>query len=129
MFSFIQLQADTLTNAASNVVIEKVATTNEISVLGFILKGGFFLMVHLSFITFYDQYYKQLYRYVYFKVGNKWDTDDIVSDTFRKAYEKYTTVKDNHASWLFSIATGRKSPGPFSSRLQSIQRDLNLFGP
>jgi len=42
MFSFIQLQADTLATAASNVVVEKVATTNEISVLGFILKGGFF---------------------------------------------------------------------------------------
>jgi biopolymer transport protein ExbB len=44
MFSLIQLQADTIANAASNVVIEKIATTNEISVLEFILKGGFFLI-------------------------------------------------------------------------------------
>ena len=33
MFSFIQLQADTLTTAASNVVIEKIAPNTEISVL------------------------------------------------------------------------------------------------
>lgn len=42
MFSFIQLQTDTIANAASNVVIEKIAPNTEISVLGFILKGGFF---------------------------------------------------------------------------------------
>ena len=57
-----------------------------------------------DFIKFYDQYYDKVYRYVYVKVGNGWDTDDIVSDIFRKAYEKYATVKRNHASWLFTIA-------------------------
>jgi biopolymer transport protein ExbB len=35
MFSFIQLQADTIANAASNVVIEKLSNT-EISTLGFL---------------------------------------------------------------------------------------------
>lgn len=55
MFSFIQLQADTLANAASNVVVEKVATNNEISVLEFVFKGGIFLIpiAILLFYTFY----------------------------------------------------------------------------
>ena len=57
-----------------------------------------------DFIEFYDQYYKQVYRYVYVKVGNNWDTDDIVSDIFRKAYEKFATVEENYASWIFTIA-------------------------
>lgn len=57
-----------------------------------------------DFVEFYDKYYKQIYRYVYVKVGNNWDTDDIVSDIFRKAFEKYATVERNHASWLFTIA-------------------------
>ena len=54
MFSLIQLQADTIANAASNVVIEKIATTNEISVLEFILKGGFFL-IPISILLFYTK--------------------------------------------------------------------------
>lgn len=57
-----------------------------------------------DFIKFYDQYFKQIYRYVYVKVGNSWDTDDIVSDIFRKAYENYASVERNYASWLFTIA-------------------------
>ena len=44
MFSFIQLQADTLTNAAAGVVVENIAANKEISVLEFIFKGGFFLI-------------------------------------------------------------------------------------
>ncbi|HKO78046.1 MAG TPA: MotA/TolQ/ExbB proton channel family protein [Flavobacterium sp.] len=63
MFSFIQLQADTLTNAASNVVIEKIAPNTEISVLGFILKGGFFL-IPIAILLFYT-FYVIIERYSY----------------------------------------------------------------
>jgi biopolymer transport protein ExbB len=63
MFSFIQLQADTLANAASNVVIEKIAPNTEISVLGFILKGGFFL-IPIAILLFYT-FYVIIERYSY----------------------------------------------------------------
>jgi len=63
MFSFIQLQADTLANAASNVVIEKIAPNTEISVLGFILKGGFFL-IPIAILLFYT-FYLIIERYLY----------------------------------------------------------------
>lgn len=62
MFSFIQLQADTLANA-SNVVVEKIAPTTEISVLGFILKGGFFL-IPIAILLFYT-FYLIIERYLY----------------------------------------------------------------
>ncbi|MFJ8258224.1 hypothetical protein ACIQ4Z_13225 [Peribacillus asahii] len=39
------------------------------------------------FASMYDEYFDDVYRYVYVKTGNKWDTEDIVSDTFRKAEE------------------------------------------
>jgi biopolymer transport protein ExbB len=71
MFSFIQLQADTLATAASNVVIEKVATTNEISVLGFILKGGFFL-IPIAILLFYT-FYLIIERYLYINKKAKVD--------------------------------------------------------
>jgi len=71
MFSFIQLQADTLATAASNVVIEKVATNNEISVLGFILKGGFFL-IPISILLFYT-FYVIIERYLFINRRSKVD--------------------------------------------------------
>jgi biopolymer transport protein ExbB len=63
MFSLIQLQADTIANATSNVVIEKIAATNEISVLEFILKGGFFL-IPISILLFYT-FYLIIERYLF----------------------------------------------------------------
>ena len=71
MFSLIQLQADTIANAASGVVIEKIATTNEISVLEFILKGGFFL-IPISILLFY-MFYLIIERYLYIHKASKID--------------------------------------------------------
>ncbi|MDR7372461.1 MotA/TolQ/ExbB proton channel family protein [Flavobacterium aquidurense] len=72
MFSFIQLQTDTITNAASNVVIEKIAPNTEISVLGFILKGGFFL-IPIAILLFYT-FYVIIERYLYISKASKIDS-------------------------------------------------------
>ncbi|HSD14572.1 MAG TPA: MotA/TolQ/ExbB proton channel family protein, partial [Flavobacterium sp.] len=71
MFSFIQLQADTLANAASNVVVEKVATNNEISVLEFVFKGGVFL-IPIAILLFYT-FYIIIERYLYISKKAKVD--------------------------------------------------------
>jgi len=71
MFSLIQLQADTIANAASNVVIEKIAPNTEISVLEFIFKGGFFL-IPISILLFYT-FYLIIERYLYINKVSKID--------------------------------------------------------
>jgi biopolymer transport protein ExbB len=71
MFSLIQLQADTIANAASNVVIQKIAPNTEISVLEFILKGGFFL-IPISILLFYT-FYLIIERYLYIHKASKID--------------------------------------------------------
>jgi biopolymer transport protein ExbB len=71
MFSLIQLQADTIANAASSVVIEKIAPTTEISVLEFILKGGFFL-IPISILLFYT-FYLIIERYLYIHKASRID--------------------------------------------------------
>jgi biopolymer transport protein ExbB len=63
MFSLLQLQSDTLANTASNVVVEKIATNTEISVLEFIFKGGFFL-IPIAILLFYT-IYVIIERYLY----------------------------------------------------------------
>ncbi|WMT41300.1 hypothetical protein RE628_01540 [Paenibacillus sp. D2_2] len=40
-----------------------------------------------AFLEIYDRYFDDLYRYVLFRVGNRWDADDLVSDIFRKVLE------------------------------------------
>jgi RNA polymerase sigma-70 factor (ECF subfamily) len=57
-----------------------------------------------DFISLYDEAFDDVYRYIYFKTGNKWDTDDLVSEIFRKAYEKYNISVKNKRAWLFIIA-------------------------
>jgi len=59
---FLQVQNDTIAQA-TGAVIEGTVNTTEISVLGFILKGGFFLIpiAHLLFYTFYIIIERYLY--------------------------------------------------------------------
>ncbi|KAF2513408.1 MotA/TolQ/ExbB proton channel family protein [Flavobacterium foetidum] len=70
MFSFIQLQTDTIANA-SNVVIEKIAPENEISMFGFIMKGGVFL-IPIAILLFYTIYII-FERYLYISRASKID--------------------------------------------------------
>jgi biopolymer transport protein ExbB len=103
MFSLIQLQADTIANAASNVVIEKIATTNEISVLEFILKGGFFL-IPISILLFYT-FYLIIERYLFIHKASKIDLlmmrdvrDNLNSGKLDRALsivERYNTSSGN----------------------------------
>ncbi len=57
-----------------------------------------------NFVKLYDKYFDSIYRYIYFKTGSKWDADDLVSETFRKAYEKFNTLKGSPKAWLVCIA-------------------------
>ena len=72
MFSLIQLPADTITSAATSAVIENIAPNTEISVLEFILKGGFFL-IPIAILLFYT-FYVIIERYLYIDKVSKIDT-------------------------------------------------------
>ncbi|MGB9680264.1 MAG: RNA polymerase sigma factor [Thermoanaerobacteraceae bacterium] len=80
-----------------------------------------------SFIEFYEKNFDDVYRYVYFKIGNKWDTDDIVSEIFKKAYEKYKTIKSNPRSWLFSIAKNTITDHYRKNKNVTLEDDLSSF--
>ncbi len=68
---FLQATTDTLA-AASGAVIENIVKENEISVLEFILKGGFFL-IPISLLLFYT-IYVIVERYIYLRKHTKYDT-------------------------------------------------------
>jgi RNA polymerase sigma-70 factor (ECF subfamily) len=57
-----------------------------------------------NFLKLYDKCFDDIYRYIYFKTGSKWEADDLVSETFRKAFEKFHLLKGEPKPWLMSIA-------------------------
>lgn len=61
-----------------------------------------------DFIMIYEKYLKKIYEFIYFKVGNKQDAEDLTSQTFLKAFEKINTFDldkwTKFSSWLYMIA-------------------------
>jgi RNA polymerase sigma-70 factor (ECF subfamily) len=72
-----------------------------------------------NFIAIYDEYFDDVYRYILMKTGNKWDTDDIVSEVFRKVFEKHSTITGSAKAWLFTLT--RNSIADFYRRKKNIE--------
>lgn len=66
-----------------------------------------------NFVQLYEKYVKKIFDFIFFKVGNKQDAEDLTSDTFLKAFDKIKTF-DN------------KKNIQFSSRLYSIARNTTI---
>jgi len=60
-----------------------------------------------AFAALYESHFDRVYRYVYLKMGNQNDAEDVAQTVFIKAMEKIHTYKDQGApfsAWLFRIA-------------------------
>src|SRR3989338_4508580 len=59
-----------------------------------------------AFPRLYDEFAEKLYRFVYFRVGHKEVAEDILSDTFVKAWQKIRSVSspESLSGWLYQIA-------------------------
>jgi RNA polymerase sigma-70 factor (ECF subfamily) len=70
-----------------------------------------------AFSEKYRAYFPRVFAYVYARVGNTHQTEDIVADVFERAYAKADSLRsaDAFSTWLFTIARnaivsqGRKS--------------------
>jgi RNA polymerase sigma-70 factor (ECF subfamily) len=60
-----------------------------------------------AFGELYDRYVDVVFRYVYYRVGNKQQTEDFVSETFLRALRRigsFTWQGKDFAAWLITIA-------------------------
>lgn len=60
-----------------------------------------------AFGQLYDEYVDQLFRYIYYKVGNFTEAQDLTGQTFLKAFENidsYELRDVAFSSWLYRIA-------------------------
>jgi RNA polymerase sigma-70 factor (ECF subfamily) len=54
----------------------------------------------------YDKYVEQIYRFIFFKVGNRQDAEDITSQVFIKAANSLdvTQIVQAQMAWLYQVA-------------------------
>jgi RNA polymerase sigma-70 factor (ECF subfamily) len=60
-----------------------------------------------AFARLYDAYIERVSRYIYFRVSEAADTEDLVSQVFLKAWEnldRYKTGSSPFIAWLYTIA-------------------------
>lgn len=59
-----------------------------------------------AFGRIYDHFSEKLYRFIFFRVGHKELAEDILADTFVKAWTKIEQVSNAKAltSWIYQIA-------------------------
>lgn len=58
----------------------------------------------------YKEYYKKVYGYIYLRVRNHAEAEDIASDVFVKITEKINTFdpeKASYSTWIFTITKNR----------------------
>lgn len=57
------------------------------------------------FLELYEGVYRDLYRLAYYYLGNAQDAEDAVGDTVLKAYEKFSSLRNEEAfrGWIFKI--------------------------
>jgi RNA polymerase sigma-70 factor, ECF subfamily len=59
-----------------------------------------------AFALIYDHYKERLYRFIFFRVGHKELAEDILSDTFVKAWQKLSLINqtDSFNGWIYQVA-------------------------
>jgi RNA polymerase sigma-70 factor (ECF subfamily) len=59
-----------------------------------------------AFAEIYTQYFKKIYRFIYYRVSHKELAEDLSEDVFIKAYHKIHSVSNNSSfeGWLYQIA-------------------------
>jgi RNA polymerase sigma-70 factor (ECF subfamily) len=58
-----------------------------------------------AFCKLYELYYKDMYRFAYYMLGNEEDAQDVISDTVLDAFSGIKNLKkpESFKSWIFKI--------------------------
>lgn len=61
----------------------------------------------VTFEAVYDRYFEPVFRFVYYRTGNREAAKDLTADIFLKVYKKFSAYDPNKGSfevWLYTIA-------------------------
>lgn len=85
------------------------------------------------FTKIYLNYYNIVYRVAYNYTLNRYDSEDIVQQTFAKLYKnisKFQSVNEDTKSWLLRVTINESKNYLLSSwkRKNDLKEDLEIFG-
>lgn len=75
---------------------------NEIECIKAYMQGD-----ELAFEELYNQYFPKIYNFIYYKVQNKEQTEDLVSETFHKLIknlQQFDNSRGKFSTWIYQIA-------------------------
>ena len=88
-----------------------------------------------AFVALYRRYLPRVYRYVYRRVGNQQDAEDLTASVFTEALESLENYREqgSFAGWLFTIAHHRVADYHRQQRervsLEEVMPALSNSGP
>ncbi|KJF26320.1 hypothetical protein TZ02_14225 [Clostridium aceticum] len=59
------------------------------------------------FIEIFENYHRRVYNYIYYRISNSYDAEDLTNQVFEKVISRYQTYqpsKGHFEGWLFGIA-------------------------
>ena len=68
------------------------------------------LDINRKFEIFYNEYYEQVFRYIYKRIKHKEDSQDLTGDVFCSCYKNFANFDSSKSSvktWLFVITNNR----------------------
>lgn len=82
-----------------------------------------------AFCKLYELYYKDMYRYAYYILGNEEDAQDAISDTVLDAFAGIKNLKkaESFKSWIFKILSTKckRQQAVYVSNRENIKTDPN----
>lgn len=92
------------------------------------------LLTEDDFSVLYRKHFDQVYRYLFSRLGNQQDAEDLCSQTFIQAFRSFLSLRDpeRFAPWIFKIARNklndfwrRQKPSlPLDDELAGTDSDL-----
>jgi RNA polymerase sigma-70 factor (ECF subfamily) len=79
-----------------------------------------------AFGNLYEQHLDAIYRYVFYRVGNQQEAEDLTETTFIKAWEaieKYTIGELPFVAWLYRIARNTIIDSTRKRRIETVDID------
>lgn len=85
-----------------------------------------------AFSHLYKSYFEPLYHYIYFKIRDRGDTEDMVQEVFLKAYtsfDRYTYSKKSPLAYFYTIARNTIIDHYRKQKISRVDEDLILSIP
>lgn len=81
-----------------------------------------------AFCKLYELYYKNMYRFAYYILGNQQDAEDVISETVLDAFSSIKNLKkpESFKAWIFQILSTKckRQLAVYATNRNQLKRDV-----